>query len=445
VLKLGAGYLISNLKLSKVFKIYLTGLIISFVFFNYLYSYFPDGIKQTNINSALYLLSSLVQSEAAVLGIVVTLSIVAIQLTSSSYSTRIIGLFKESTSLWILLLIYIIAIIYGLGVLKFILPVENWSNNEFFIWIAYLLGIYAFSALIPYILDILNFIDPKTIIILLSNKITKENILSTIVADDYNVNYRPSDGPIQPLSDMMLSALMKYDYGTLKDCLNSIENSFLKLLKNENLSCDEELDISNHLFLHHILRLGGTAIDKHDEESTSLIIESLSRLGIMGAELKYSFFSGQAANAIGEIGLKAAAVNNEYIINVSQTYLGLIGEKAAKNGLEDTIEMVLHFNFMICKIVLIENLSESKNQDDLIIFEDEMNSNYHLILSASVLIDYIGKIALEQKNESILRSIIKNLNLIQKLNKKLNYTKDFERMEEIIAESIQMYSNALKN
>jgi hypothetical protein len=433
-----------SLKLSKVFKIYLTVLLISFVLFNYFYTYFPAWIKQTNINSALYLLSSLVQSEAAVLGIVVTLSIVAIQLTSSSYSTRIIGIFKESTSLWILLLTYIIAIIYGLGVLKFVIPIENWSNNEFFIWIAYLLGIYAFCALIPYILDVLNFIDPKTIINLLSSKITKKNILSTTAAEDYNVNYRPSGGPIQPLSDIMLSALMKYDYGTLKDGLKSIENSFLKILKNENLNGDEELDISNHLFLHHILRLGETAIDKDDKGSALLIIESLSKLGIMGADLKYSFFAGQAANVIGEIGVKSASVkNNENIINSSQVNLSLVGEKSAKMGLEDAVDTVLHFNFMICKTALIENVSDPKNQDDLTVFEDEINFNYMLLLSASGLIDDIGKTALEQKNELILRSLINNLNLIQKLNTKFNDTKGFERMEEIIEESIQKYVHAI--
>ena len=78
----------------------------------------------------------------------------------------------------------------------------------------------------------------------------------------------------------MISALMKYDYGTLKDCLDSIEVSMLKILKNSKFSDTEELDVSNHLFFDHILRVGEIAIDRNDEASVSLILNSLSTIGL---------------------------------------------------------------------------------------------------------------------------------------------------------------------
>ncbi|KYC44841.1 MAG: hypothetical protein APG12_01543 [Candidatus Methanofastidiosum methylothiophilum] len=188
--------MVLKIKLSNGFKIYIVLLVVSFSLFIMFYPYFPVWLKQTNINNTLYLLSSFIQGEAAVLAIVVTLSIVAIQLTASSYSTRAISLLKDSASLWILVLTFIIAIFYSSWVLKFTVSVNNISMNEFQIWIAFLLMIYAFLSLFPYLLEILNFTDPKTIIQLLASKITNDNLISTTKSESYDhPNYRPSGDP----------------------------------------------------------------------------------------------------------------------------------------------------------------------------------------------------------------------------------------------------------
>lgn len=435
-------------KLSKGFKIYLTIFLVSFIAFIICYSYFPDWVKQTNINSALYVLSSLVQSEAAVLGIVVTLSLVAIQLTSSSYSTRVIRLFKESPSLWILLLTYIIAIIYGLGVLKFIIPSGNFSNNEFQIWIAYLLGIYAFSALIPYIIDIINFMDPKIIIKRLSAKITKKNILDTTSAEDPNfINYRPSGGPLQPLSDIMIRALMENDYGTLKDGLKSIENSMLRILKDEGLESnevtDEEGDISNHLFIHHIQRVGEIAIEKNDDSSSALIIESLSRLSMMGIDENYSTFAEQAAYVLGEIGIKAASKNNEYVSSHARVYLGwVIGSAAAEAEFNTVVEIALLYELRVCLTEINKKLLEP-TQFPLI--EDNFDPELSVLRDMLTTNKKIGYIAISQKNETILNSVIENLNEIKKTNSKLIYKKGFSEMDEMINKLNSTYVQASQN
>lgn len=101
--------------------------------------FFPSLIMYTNADSARYMLSALVQSEAAVIAIVITLSLVAVQLTASSYSTRVIDIFKKSFSLWIFVSTYIVAIIHGLWVLNVIVAIDGTptSNNEIFIWIAF--------------------------------------------------------------------------------------------------------------------------------------------------------------------------------------------------------------------------------------------------------------------------------------------------------------------
>ena len=54
-----------------------------------------NAIFFTNIQSAHYLLSALAQSEAAVIAIVITLSLVAVQLTATSYSPRVTEIFRD--------------------------------------------------------------------------------------------------------------------------------------------------------------------------------------------------------------------------------------------------------------------------------------------------------------------------------------------------------------
>lgn len=88
------------------------------VILHVVFSYF--GFLHTDVDSARYMLSALVQSEAAIVALVVTLSLVAVQLAAQSYSARVIEVFRRAPDLWILMGIYGIAIFYGLGVLKLI-------------------------------------------------------------------------------------------------------------------------------------------------------------------------------------------------------------------------------------------------------------------------------------------------------------------------------------
>jgi uncharacterized membrane protein len=59
---------------------------------------------QTDANSARYMLSAMVQAQAAIVAIVVTLTLVAVQLTASAYSPRVIRIFRDNPDIWILLI-----------------------------------------------------------------------------------------------------------------------------------------------------------------------------------------------------------------------------------------------------------------------------------------------------------------------------------------------------
>ena len=172
-------------------------------FFNY------SGLLPTEPDNARYMISTLVQSMAAIFAIIISLSLVAVQLTASSYSTRVIDIFLESRHLHILFSIYSIEIIYGLLLLRLIPPKESMSSFEIYISLLYYLGIISFFLLWYYLKDIMNMIKPSAIINRLCDRITKDQLGS-------------QNDSIQPVMDIMRSSLDRYDYETLASGLKAI-------------------------------------------------------------------------------------------------------------------------------------------------------------------------------------------------------------------------------
>ena len=175
------------------------------------FSYFD--FVHTDVDSARYMLSALIQSEAAIVALVVTLSLVAVQLAAQSYSARVIEVFRKAPDLWILMVIYGIAIFYGLGVLKMIEKANPQlcntdficrSNLEWHIAFSYYLGVFAFVALMPYILKIFDMLNPVKLINILKEDITQENILAG--------NKDGKRYPLQPIIEIINGALERYDY-----------------------------------------------------------------------------------------------------------------------------------------------------------------------------------------------------------------------------------------
>lgn len=54
------------------------------------------NLFHTDADSARYMLSALVQTQAAIVAIVITLTLIAVQLTASAYSPRVIDIFKKN-------------------------------------------------------------------------------------------------------------------------------------------------------------------------------------------------------------------------------------------------------------------------------------------------------------------------------------------------------------
>ncbi len=264
---------------ASIFTSIVLAFIIVFVIFNLIFPNFTFPNNNINYDNERYLLSALVQSLAATIALVITLSLVAVQLAAQSYSARVIDVYKQNPDMWILLCIYITTIFYGLGLIKVVELGVSGINMEGAIFVAYFMGFFAFVCLVPYMLKTLDLLKPSTVIKLLAAEITKENILEFLNSEEID-----EKDPIQPIADMINASLEKNDYETVRNGLKAIKISTVLVLENAHFKEDRVL--APHIPLH-ISKLAIVAINRKNEDSATFAIENLGEIGIKTSEIKF--------------------------------------------------------------------------------------------------------------------------------------------------------------
>jgi len=213
--------------------------IFGFIAFVFTYMFIHFDLFYTESDSAKYLLSALVQSQAAIIGIVITLTFITVQLIFS-YSPRAVGVaLKKNVDMWMLLIFYGISIFYGLFVLRMIPDKLNghlsqidfltfWGSSvslEYRICFVYCLGIFTFVAIAPYLRYTVNFLKPDNIIKILSHDIAESEILKHIKSVEEHEKDRTipiEEDPVQPIVDIIQGSVMKYDVATTSTGINTI-------------------------------------------------------------------------------------------------------------------------------------------------------------------------------------------------------------------------------
>jgi hypothetical protein len=286
----------------------------------------------TNVASARYMLSALVQSQAAIIAIVISLTLIAVQLTASAYSPRVISIFRHSYGWQALFVLYGISIFYGLLVLKMIKGADDLSpityldiSLEGHISIAYALGCLTFAMLIMYLQSIINFLNPASIIKRLAKEITKDKILNS------------KEDPIQPIMDIIHGSIMKYDFGTTRVGLRAVAERAIVII---DLDGEEEI---SRCFCDYLRRVSRLAVSKMDEESTVEVIENLENFGKSTAEKGLEYAVKQAARTIEGVGARAFATRKEleYVAWKAAESLGDVGSVAVENELESATILIV--------------------------------------------------------------------------------------------------------
>lgn len=374
---------LSSIKSQSALKIYFTTFIAFIIISSILIYLFTPSFDYATTDSIKFFLSSLIESESTVIAIVITLSLVVIELTSSNYSTRVVDIFKESRIIWVIIGIYITSIVYGLTVLKFIDPIaaSGISNYETSIWISYLLSLFAFGTLIIYFLNALDVMKSSTVINIFAERITNENILSSVslyeklVGDAgislnysflYSDAFKPvietDDDPIQPIIDIIHSSMMKYDYGTTRYGLKVLKDYIIKLLENGKFGKEESI-VTKHI-LTHLERVGRLAARREDEDSVEEVVTMIFIIGESAIKHGIENVASDTVNSIknigrsviknegdmqvtivdlmAELGRESVEKKLEFVTSIIINSLGIIGREASKHaqqGLEETVWM----------------------------------------------------------------------------------------------------------
>ena len=227
-------------------------------------------LYHTDADSARYMLSAMVQAQAAIIAIVITLTLIAVQLTASAYSPRVICVFKKNPDMWLLLGFYGLSMLYGLVILKMVVGGAEEIVSQYVFWShgfvsispetcvssAYWLEVFTFVALFPYMLNIIGLLKPENIIKRLAIEITEEGILKS------------KEDPIQPIMDIIHGAVMKYDIATTRVGLKAVTSQVIKII---NVNGEQGIPMR---FFAHLKQVSRLTVSKMDDESTGEVIKN---------------------------------------------------------------------------------------------------------------------------------------------------------------------------
>ncbi len=280
------------------------------------------GPSSYSMASARYMISALIQSEAAIMAIIVTLSLVAVELAASSYSVRMIDLLKVyNPDFWILIMIYILSMIYSIFVLMSISDKSS-SKIELMISFAYHTGVYSFLILFPYLFRTLQMLKPSTLLNMQAMKISTPNIMKAISSDVHTAHEKD---PIQPIIDIVSSALLNHDFETIRNGLNIIGMRSKEIFLYKEIDETEMKMISYYIF-SRLARFAKFTLNHNDEDATFIVIKNLEVLWdeLKNKDPRESVL--QASSSLEEIGKVSADMSEINVLSAVINHLYDIGQ-----------------------------------------------------------------------------------------------------------------------
>jgi hypothetical protein len=405
------------------------------------------NFNNSDSDSGRYFLSSLVQCQAAIISIVISLTLIAVQLTSQKYSFKTVDIFKKDPDLWILLVCYIISISYEFLILKEIKGSAFITENlGYFVSIAYLLGIFTLLVLIPYILNTINLLRSDTLILRLIDSINPENFPEKRIY----LNYNPHD-PVQTIFDVIHTSIKNYDISTLDFAITQLLNRMSLILQKDSVIRSN--DTVSDYFSKNMERAGLLAIDKRDSDVIAIIIQALENFGKLDSKKIDGSNTISAIIALENLGLYSSEKNIEdvthEIVNSIRT-LGWIGtQRKIRNVTSSAISALAQIDRNIAtkssnfprsqeigdKIVFaISNIGDEivRNADPIKISEDR-----YAICDPVVSLYSIAQTRFEKQKYSDLSEIIHSIgNLGYYLAAKCTDESVFERSFREVSESL---------
>jgi hypothetical protein len=230
---------------------------------------------------------------ATILAIVISLTILAVEMTASKYSPRVIEIFKKNAFLWFFVFSYIFTIAIGLILLTFNddtnFPISTTIGTIFHLT----LGIFLLIMLIPYVLITLGFLNTEIII---------KRLAGLIRVDTINAQ----TDPFQSVFDVIYGAIKNYDFTTMSEGLVLIESRFKDIIVQDPPNFDKQYIAFR--YFDDMKRCGFLLLERNEEKYVFEIITRLLTISEWAVEKQDNIILIQTIRAIEEVGIKANEV-----------------------------------------------------------------------------------------------------------------------------------------
>lgn len=288
-------------------------------------------------DSARSFISTSNQIQATILAIVVSLTLLAVEMTASKYSPRVIELFKRNAALWIFLFSYSLSIAIGSIFLTIIdspdFPLSTTLSTLFLL----ALGIVLIFMLFPYVLSTLEFLNTERIVKRLAHLINTDTI-------------SPEVDPFQSIFDVIYGAIKINDFTTMSTGLICAEERLKEIMANAPRDRQDDYVLSR--FFDDIKRCGFLLIEKKENKYAFEIINRLKTINEWAFKEQNTLVLHRSCPTIEEIAVKACEYGMVSVIDHSLTTLKEIAESVERiEGLAQDNEAMRKWSCTLSSIV----------------------------------------------------------------------------------------------
>jgi hypothetical protein len=278
-----------------------------------------------------YLLSAIAQSLAAVLALVFTISLIAVQL-SSRYSYRLLAEFFDPFTIAYMVL-FIIAVILPFCLLA------NPSLNG--LKLSIVLAVVCLVLLVPYFLGFREKLSPEHMLLNLKKRALKQllanpetepasaiTIDNTIMSAFAFKDYDTFGKGVGVLADLAYEAEKRESHEVTFECIASLYNRLenIALVTIEDPRAPEQV-------VRELVRTGMDAVRNGFVKETDIIVSHLQRLGLNAVEKSLNHIAGFVVVYLGLVGYEVANKGWKETIAHTIDCLNYVGVGAAKQGM----------------------------------------------------------------------------------------------------------------
>ena len=265
--------------------------------------------------SARSFISTSNQIQATILAIVISLTLLAVEMTASKYSPRVTEIFKKNATLWFFLYSYILSIIIGSVVLTLIDSPNSLIPTTLGTLFVLVLGIYLSLMLIPYVFNTLDSLNAERIVKNLADLIGIETV-------------SPQVDPFQSVFDVIYGAIGINDFTTMSTGLICVEERFKELIVSGPANWRDDYIIFR--FFDDMKRCGFLLIEKKEDKYAFEIITRLKIINEWAFKEQKTLVLHRSCPTIEEIAIKACEYGMVSVIDHSLTTLKEIAESVEK-------------------------------------------------------------------------------------------------------------------